>query len=109
MDDKYKDYLSYLEFLHRIGRRVGCRTEAEKESMKMTREEQIKLSGLMLMNDKDSPYIHVDADIENLLIFNTDEAKSIVIKNIQDQFISEYYNGIEELLDKITKAEISNE
>lgn len=110
MDDKYKDYLSYLEFLHRIGRRVGYKSEATSESMKMTREEQIRLSGLLMreqgISDLDQTTLLF---LVEMMINNTEQTRADFIKCAQENLIDRFYNEVETLLEKITKAEISNE
>lgn len=98
MDNRNYTWLTYLEYLYRIGRQVGYKTEAQSESLKMTEAEQIKLTGLIMVKDKEAPALSVCADLEYMFIDDNEQNQKQFIKRVQEKYINHYYEQIEKLL-----------
>lgn len=98
MDNRYQDYLSYLEFLHRIGRRTGCRNNAIIDSSKMTYTEQVKMTGLLLKEKNKAGIVIGLSEIQEMMLNDGEATQAEVINSIKDKLLTEYYDEIENLL-----------
>lgn len=107
IDKKFNTVLNYVEFLVSIGRKVGCFTQSEKDSQKLTIAEQCKLSG-MLSKEKSMLYLKsiipskMDRNfydiLENFLVEENDITIDELLTEVKKICIEMHYDEVEKLL-----------
>ncbi len=93
-----KTAAEYMDYLNRIGRRVGCYTESEVEAVRMTETEQLVLIGLLL----DDNTLTVDelilpSNLTQFLIMNEEESDRAFLKIFKEGFLNHFYKQVEQL------------